>query len=120
MKNNLIQIGIPILTVVSLLLLTDPFMYLMPPMGVMIALVSATVLLVVWSGFVMFESAVDEREALHRMYAGRAAYLAGIAILTAALLFQGLTDSIDPWLAASLGVMVLVKMGARLFYESRG
>lgn len=120
MKNNFLHIGIPVLTVASLILLVDPFMYLMPPMAGMVALVSATVLLVVWSGFVMYESAADEREVQHRMYAGRAAYLAGIAVLTVALLVQGLANSIDPWVAGALGTMVIVKMVARLFYDTQG
>jgi hypothetical protein len=106
--------------VISLILLVDPFMYWMPPFAGMIALVAATALLCVFAGFVMLERAVDEREAMHRMNAGRVAYLSGIAVLTAALLFQGLTDMVDPWIAGALGAMVIAKLIARVFFESNG
>lgn len=120
MKNNLAHIAVAILVVVSLLFLVDPFMYWMPPMAGMAALVLACVLLLVWAGFVMYESAVDEREAMLRMNAGRVAYLAGIGVLTVALLVQGLSHTIDPWIAGALAAMVIAKVGARVFYDSRG
>ncbi|MBY0539375.1 hypothetical protein K2P56_02995 [Patescibacteria group bacterium] len=120
MKNNILHISVAVLVVALLFVLTDPFMYWMPPMAATIALVSAAALLLVWAGFVMYESAEDEREALHRMNAGRVAYLAGIAVLTAGLLVQGFGHEIDPWIAGALGAMVVTKLGARLFYDSHG
>lgn len=120
MKNNLLHICVAVLLVALLFVLTDPFMYWMPPMAAMVALVSVAVLLLVWAGFVMYESADDEREAMLRMNAGRVAYLAGIAVLTAGLLVQGFTHDIDPWIAGALAVMVVSKLGARLFYDSNG
>ena len=120
MKNNLLHICTALFLVALLFVLTDPFMYWMPPMAATVALVLAAVLLLVWAGFVMYESAGDEREAMHRMNAGRVAYLAGIAVLTIALLVQGFSHEIDPWIAGALGVMVLSKLGARLFYDSHG
>lgn len=119
MKNNLLHICVALLTVALLVLLTDPFMNFMPPVATMVALVLVCVLLLVWAGFVMYESAVDEREAMLRMNAGRVAYLAGIGILTLALLFQGFSHAIDPWVAGALGAMVIAKIGARIFYDSR-
>jgi hypothetical protein len=31
---------------------------------------------------------------------------------------QGLAHAIDPWVALALGVMVIAKVGARIFYDS--
>ena len=111
---------IAVILVVVLILLTDPFMNIMPPMAAMGALLCAAILLVMWSGFVMYESAADEREAMHRMNAGRVAYLSGVAVLTVALIVQGLSHQSDPWIAGALAIMVLSKLAARIFYDSHG
>lgn len=118
MKNNIAQVFTAVATIVFLGLLTDPFMYWMPAQMEMLILVGVTVLLCVWFGFVASEQANDEREALHRMHAGRVAYLSGIATLTIALLVQGLAHAIDPWIAATLGIMVVAKLASH-FYTDR-
>ena len=117
MKNNLFHIVTAGILVLFLVLLVDPFMLWMPPMAAMGVLLSTAVLLCIWAGFIMYEKVADERESLHRMHAGRFAYLAGIAILTLALVVQGFSHHIDPWIALTLGVMVIVKLGARMFTE---
>ena len=117
MKNKTIQISIAILLIVCLTLLSDPFMLWMPMGAQMAALLGAAVLLAIWAGFVMYERAPDEREAVHRMNAGRMAYLSGIVLLTIALVTQGLAHDIDPWISVTLGTMVLVKLLSRFYSE---
>lgn len=117
---HIMHIVVAVLIVVLLALLTDPFMYWMPPMGWMATLVAAFVLLIVWSGFVMREKARDEREAQHVMHAGRVAYLAGIAVLTTALVVQGFQHTVDPWICAALAGMVLAKLVARAYLDRNG
>lgn len=117
MKNNILPIIIAIFLVIALFLLSDPFMIWMPDFAVLCLLVLAAALLLIWAGFVLRERAVDEREALHRMNAGRAAYLAGLAVLTVGLVVQGLSYGVDPWLSLGLGVMVVVKLVARLYFD---
>lgn len=118
MKNNLAHILIAFLFLGLLVLLTDPFMLFMPPMAAMAVLLCASVLLCVWSGFVLVEQFSDERELMHRMYAGRIAYLAGLITLTLALLFEGFLDHhIDSWVALALAAMVVSKLAARLYYD---
>lgn len=117
MENKTIQIVVACAVVVFLGLLTDPFMLWMPPMAGMVFLLCATVLLCVWGGFVMKEKAHDEREVVHRMHAGRTAYLSGIAILTVALVVQGLAHHIDPWIALALGVMVIAKLASHFYSD---
>ncbi len=89
----------------------------MPPMATMAVLLGVVVLLCVWAGFVMYEQADDERDAFHRMHAGRAAYLSGVTVLTIGLLIQGFAHAIDPWVAGALGVMVVAKFSARLYTD---
>jgi hypothetical protein len=117
MENKTIQLIVASAVIVFLGLLTDPFMLWMPPIAGMALLLCATVLLCVWGGFVMKEKAHDEREVVHRMYAGRTAYLLGIAVLTVALVVQGLAHHIDPWIALALGVMVIAKLGSHFYSD---
>jgi hypothetical protein len=117
MKNNLIDILLATLLVILLVLLTDPFMLFMPSMMAMTVLFIVVVFLGVWIGFVVKEKASDEREALHRMHSGRIAYLSGLTLLTIALIVQGFAHHVDPWVAGALGVMVVSKLIARLYFE---
>jgi ABC-type branched-subunit amino acid transport system permease subunit len=89
METSRTHVALTIAAVLALLLLTDPFMVLMPDMAQMIVLALATALICGWVGLVMLEKDGDEREATHRMYAARAAYLSGVSILTVALVYQG-------------------------------
>lgn len=102
---------------VLLLALTDPFMVLMPTMAQMTALLLASVLLIVWAGLLMKETAVDERDVYHRMLADRNAYFAGVGMLTAALLVQGFAHSIDSWIPLALIVMILTKALSRWYTD---
>lgn len=117
MKNKVFQILIGAVLTILLLLLSNLTPW-MPSMGVMFALICAAVLLVIFAGFVMQENGGDEREVLNRMNAGRIAYLSGIGVLTVALVVQGLSHAIDPWILITLGVMVLTKIIGRLYYDT--
>ncbi len=117
MTNKLFYIGTAVVLVGLLTLLSDPFMLWMPAPAQMAVLLGAAVLACVWAGFVMYERTNDERDALHRMNAGHMAYLSGISVLTIALVAQGFTHSIDPWISVALGVMVVVKLGSRFYSD---
>lgn len=107
---------IALVLVVVLGLLSDLTSW-MPPMGAMAALLLAAVLLVLFAGFVMKENGGDERDLLHRLNAGRIAYLSGIGILTLALVVQGFAHAIDSWILIALGVMVVAKVAAHGYAE---
>ncbi len=117
MANKFFHIGTAVVLIALLMLLSDPFMLWMPAEAQMAVILGAAVLACVWAGFVMYERADDEREMLHKMHAGRIAYLSGIAVLTLALIFQGFAHAIDPWVSTALGVMVVSKLFARLYSE---
>lgn len=118
MANKFFHIGTAVVLVGLLVLLTNPFMFWMPAQAQMVVLVAVAAAMCVWAGFVMYERAKDEREVVHNMHAGRAAYLSGIALLTLALIFQGVAHTIDPWVPLTLGVMVVSKLLARLYLGS--
>ena len=118
MKDNAIQVVVAFVLVVLLLALADLIPFWMPDMAQMLVLLGACSLLLVWAGFVMYEKSGDEREMVHRMEAGRVAYLSGIGTLTFALIIQGLSHAIDPWIAVTIGVMVVSKLGTRLFVDT--
>lgn len=119
MANKAFHISVAIVLLGLLLFLTDPFMYWMPEPAQMLVLLGATALAALWAGFVMQERSSDEREAVNAMYAGRVAYLSGIAVLTLALVVEGLAHDIDPWIPFALGVMVISKLAARMYVERR-
>lgn len=99
--------------VILLGLLANPYMLWMPSPVEMLVVLVAALLAVVYAGFVWNEAQGDEREVLHRMLAGRAAFLTSVAVLTAALLYQGVTHTIDPWIPAALALTILAKLIAR-------
>lgn len=104
---------IAIALVILLGLLANPFMLWMPSTALMAVTLVAAILAVVYGGFVYKEQAADERDALHRMLAGRAAFLTSLAVLTLALIWQGAINDIDPWIPAALGLTILAKLIAR-------
>lgn len=118
MHTNRFQFVLTLSAVLSLLLLTDPLMVLMPDMAQMVVLALATALLCGWAGLVIQEKNGDEREVAHRAYAGRAAYLSGVAMLTVALVYQGMTHTLDFWIPLTLVTMLTAKLIARYRAES--
>jgi hypothetical protein len=59
----------------------------------------------------------DEREASHRYFANRMAMIAGMAVLSAGILYQIFTHRIDYWLLAGLIAINFVKI-VSLIYSS--
>jgi hypothetical protein len=117
MNNKYLHISVALLLAFFLLALADLLPFWMPNMNEMIILLLITLLILVWGAFIMNEHATDEREVMLRMHAGRIAYLSGIGVLTLALILQGLAHTVDPWIPVTLGVMILTKLGARLYLD---
>lgn len=115
--QSILHSAILVLLAGILFTLVDPFMYWMPSMTQVICMTGAAALIVVLAGFVIRESAVDERDAVHRMLAGRIAFLAGVTTLTFALVLQGITHQIDPWIPGTLFAMVVAKAGTRWYAD---
>lgn len=111
--NTFTESLVAIALVILLGLLANPFMVWMPTQTEMILVLVAAILAVVYSGFVLKETGGDEREILHRMLAGRAAFLTSIAVLTVALIYQAVTHTVDLWIPAALALTILAKLIAR-------
>lgn len=106
-----------IVLIVMLVLLVNPFPLWMPAMSLVVSLAVVAALFCVWAGFVLHEKATDEREDIHRSVAARIAFMSGAAVLTLALLFQGLMGHIDPWIPSALAVMIATKVLARIYTD---
>jgi hypothetical protein len=119
MKNKTIIIHsvVALLIVFCALVLADLVPFWMPMMGEMVVLTLVTVLLCVWVGLILFETAHDEREASLKHQSARFAYLAGIVMLLVALLTQAFEHEVDPWVPLTLALMVVVKQVSRLYLE---
>ncbi len=117
MNKNYLHSGVAIVLAFFLLALADLVPFWMPMMGEMTALLLVVILLLVWAGFVMQETAHDEREVLLKMKSGRVAYLSGLGVLMVALVVQGFAHAIDPWIAVALVVMVVAKLFTRHYEE---
>lgn len=81
------------------------------------ALILFIISFMVFVGLIFREESSDERETLHKLEAGRVAYLSGIGIITLGIITQSFSYSIDPWLVYALIVMILVKIFARIYFQ---
>ncbi len=118
MKNNIPETAVTFFLIVIALLLLNPFDFWMPAMMVIAMLIIALVLFGVFALFILRETIGDERDAAHRTLAGRNAFLAGSAVLMAGIVYQGYTHTVDPWLVAAVIVMIVVKMGTRIWSDN--
>jgi len=117
MKNNLVEVVVTLSLIVLAILLLNPFEFWMPDMMVIAMLALALGLFGVFASFILREKIGDEREGLHRSLAGRNAYLAGSGVLMLAIVVQGYTHSVDPWLVVVLIVMIATKMVTRAWSD---
>jgi len=118
MKNSLTnEIIITLGLVVVAVLLLNPFHFWMPNLMIVGILVSTLVLFGVFASFILREGASDERENAHRTLAGRNAFLTGSALLLTGIIFQSFSHQVDPWLVVTLIVMIVAKIGTRLWSD---
>lgn len=120
MKNDSInEIVVGTGLIILLILLFNPFGLLMPPRISMMLLGGIVILALLFTSFIWKETAQDERESLHRLLAGRTAFLAGAGILLLGITIQTFQHRLDFWLVVTLGVMVLTKLVTRWHSRSK-
>ena len=118
MKNNYFkQIILSLLLVAFATLLVNPFMFWMPNMFTMMTLILFAVIFFAFAGLIWKESSGDEREDLHKLMAGRIAYLTGSGVIVIAIIVQGWQHMLDPWLVTALTAMVLAKVIALAYRD---
>ena len=122
MKKDIISIKeflvISILAVVFFVLL-NPFGWWMPSMMLAGLLIIALVVFGLFAVFAVKEKVRDEREAHHRVVAGRAAFIAGTSILALGMIMQSLQHKVDPWLFIAFMIMIIVKFVARTYTDNQ-
>jgi hypothetical protein len=118
MKNKIIKeiVASSFLIVLAVLLL-NPMHFWMPNALVMCMLASTFILFALFTSLILKESVYDERDFVNRSFAGRNAFIAGSGVLVIGIVVEGYTHSIDPWLVIALIVMILVKIGTRIFKD---
>ena len=120
MKNNFLQeVVVSLILIVLLVLLLNPFHFWMPTNILMIMLVGLMVIFAIFASFVWRENAKDERELLHRMFAGRVAYLVGTGTLVLAIIVQCFSHQLDPWLVLVLVLMILSKIYGIMYSRTK-
>lgn len=92
----------------------------MPSMGEELLVAVLAVVFAVYAVFFLREKSADEREDMHRLFAGRVAFLVGSGVLTCGVAYQSYHHALDPWLALALGGMILSKVLARIWQERKG
>ncbi len=119
MKNNsFVETFVATSLVVILVLILNPMHFWMPDMAHMSALGLLLVVFIAYAAFSLREEVTDERDTLHRMFAGRAAFITGTTILTLGVFLGALGGTLDKWLVFTLVGMIIAKLCAR-FYTDR-
>ena len=110
MKNNLLQeIIVSGVLIILLILFLNPFGFWMPTAMLMMMVLGLALAFALFASFVWRENHRDEREGLHKMMAGRIAFLVGTALLTLGIIVQSFNHELDPWLVFTLAGMIVAK-----------
>ena len=115
MKNKTVtEIIIVVVLIGLLLLLGDVFHHFMPSMMLVVVLAATVGVFGLFISFVLRETPGDEREQIHRLVAGRVAFLIGTAVVLVGIVVESFSGTPDKWLLIALGVMVTSKIIARI------
>lgn len=119
MNSNKAQIIIGILVLISLFLLTNPFGLLMLDTITMLITAVFAVAILTFVALIWGEGTADERESVHRGAADRVASLVGSGLLGFLITLGAVKHQLDPQLTLVLGVMVVAKLAARIYYHHK-
>ncbi|PJE74379.1 MAG: hypothetical protein COV01_01280 [Candidatus Taylorbacteria bacterium CG10_big_fil_rev_8_21_14_0_10_41_48] len=105
--------------VLLLLLLFNPFGFIMLSNTSMMVLALFVVAFLVFIGLVWRSRATDERELAHQHAAARISYALGVNVLAVGIVVQSFMHELNLWLPLALGVMVLAKICASIYYKHK-
>lgn len=108
-----------VVLIMLLLAVLNPFDFLMLDTAYMMFLGLFVVVLFAFLVLVWRSRATDERELAHQHAAAKISYTLGVNVLAIGIVVQTLSHTLDPWLAFALGVMVLGKIGATIYYKHK-
>lgn len=118
-NNNFKEIIISASLVILLVVIANPFNLWMPNMIHMTILAFTLVFFALLAVFIVREKTIDERDGVHRMLAGRMAFLIGSGGLILGIAYQSYESNLDVWLVVVLVAMVLTKITTRLYGDHR-
>jgi len=113
------ELGAGAALILLLLFLLNPFDVLMLSNTSMMVLAVFVVAFLIFVGLVWRSRAVDERELAHQHATARISYALGVNVLAIGIVAQSLTYTLDVWLPLALGIMVLAKIGASIYYKQK-
>ena len=120
MKNNFLQeIIVSVVLIVLLILFLNPFELWMPPVLLMMMVLGLVIVFSIFASFIWRENSRDERENLHKMMAGRIAFLAGAGSLVIGIIIQSFRHELDFWLVLTLGTMIFAKIIGLIYSRAR-
>jgi hypothetical protein len=115
MRNNIVvQIISLFALVIAAFFLIDPMGLQMPENVHMATLACVVIVAGIFAAFVLSEGGGDEREEMHRAFAGRIAFFLGALALIVGITMQTFAHALDPWLVYVLVVMIAGKIVARI------
>lgn len=118
-KNFNLEFIVSIILVLVLLTFLSGPELLMPMNFNSMVLVLFVIFSIVFLGLIFREGSFDEREKLHKLEAGRIAYLCGVVVITIGIIIQSFSYNIDPWLVYTLITMIIIKIGVRLYVQTK-
>jgi len=119
MKNSLLQeIVVSAVLIVLLIAFLNPLSFWMPTGLLMMMVLGLIIVFAVFVSFIWRENARDEREGVHRMFAGRLGFIVGAGVLVVGIIVRSLEQKLDFWLVITLSAMVLAKI-IGLIYSQR-
>ncbi len=117
--NTTLEVITSVVLVGLAVLLLNPFHFWMPNMVLVVLLALTLVAFALLAAFVLREQARDERDAAHRMFSGRIAFLTGSTLLVVGIALQAVRHAVDAWLVVTLVAMVLSKLLTRIYSDAR-
>lgn len=112
------EIIVPMVVVALSVAFLDPFMVLMPESVVYLCVALLFIATLSYSLLIWHEKPADEREHMHRAYAGRIAYLIGVVALVVGILYHVIVlHKVDIFLVIALASMTIAKFAARKHIE---
>lgn len=109
------EIVVSLLMIGLLVVFLNPFNILMTPMVAATIIAGLIATFALFAVFFWHEQSRDEREHIHRLTAGRIAFLTGTSLLVLGIVYQTTQHTLDPWLVATLGVMIIAKLAGIVY-----
>lgn len=121
MKNDsfIKEVSIATILIILLAFFLNPFKLLMPPPFLSMLIIFLLAVFGIFTAIIWKENPRDEREHLHRMVAGRYAFLVGSSILVLGIVLQSLQHYIDRWLIFALIGMILAKLIGLVYSQKK-